>query len=133
MFCIASERNNDSFLQCTQFFFEFLKKIKLARLVSWVKKPIWLKFFINWFLIKKRVVPQIRTHLRFILFVYLFLLLTKTENKALLSYYFEICRNYPPCIFIIWEEEKNVVLSQLFMLNYLYLSLWCSLETLFSI
>ena len=40
MFCIASERNNDSFLQCTQFFFEFLKKIKLARLVSWVKKPI---------------------------------------------------------------------------------------------
>ena len=39
------------------------------------------------------VVPKIRRYLQFILFVCLFLLLIKNENKALLSYYFNINNN----------------------------------------
>ena len=34
------KENDDSLLERTQIFFEFLKKIKLNRLVSWVKRLI---------------------------------------------------------------------------------------------
>ena len=39
-FMFIVKENDDSLLERTQIFFEFLKKIKLNRLVSWVKRPI---------------------------------------------------------------------------------------------
>ena len=54
MFCGYSKRKRWmlTYRVHIHFFFEFLKKIKLNRLFSWINKPIWLEILINWFLIK---------------------------------------------------------------------------------
>ena len=58
MFCVYRKKNYDSLAGCTQFFFR-LTKIKLIRLVSWVKRSICLEFLIN----KKRVPDIMQTEL----------------------------------------------------------------------
>ena len=66
MFCVYSKRKRCSLPDCTQIFifyfclfvylfiylFELLKKIELIRVVSCVKRAIWLEFLTNRFLKK---------------------------------------------------------------------------------
>ena len=40
MLVFIGEQNDYALLKCAHFFFEFPKKIKLAGLVFWVKRPI---------------------------------------------------------------------------------------------